>query len=139
MGAGFIEKISFHTTYHRFLKGCRNTILWFCGWSFFFSAAWTAYEFILSNFTFFNIGAVGTIVYTRMENLPMLCLATVTGLWGISFLLNLLPAGVTLGIYFRKDRRVSVSAYCIPLGLLCLSVIFGVYCLNEPMLPTAFE
>src|SRR3984885_1398742 len=46
------------------------------------------YLFSLSQGSFLNTG------YTQLENLPMLQLASITGLWGISFSVNLLPAGL---------------------------------------------
>jgi apolipoprotein N-acyltransferase len=46
------------------------------------------YLFSLWQGTFFNTG------YTQLKNLPVLQLAAVTGLWGISFTVNLFSAGV---------------------------------------------
>ncbi|MGA8438609.1 MAG: nitrilase-related carbon-nitrogen hydrolase [Candidatus Sulfotelmatobacter sp.] len=46
------------------------------------------YLFSLSQGTFLNTG------YTQLENLPILQLAAIAGLWGISFSVNLLPAGL---------------------------------------------
>jgi len=46
------------------------------------------YLFSLSQGTFINTG------YTQLKNLPVLQLAAVTGLWGISFTVNLFPAGL---------------------------------------------
>jgi len=46
------------------------------------------YLFSLWQGTFFNTG------YTQLQNLPVLQLAAVTGLWGISFAVNLFPAGL---------------------------------------------
>lgn len=46
------------------------------------------YLFSLSQGTFLNTG------YTQLANLPVLQLAAVTGIWGISFCVNLFPAGL---------------------------------------------
>ena len=46
------------------------------------------YLFNLFQGTFLNTG------YTQLENLPILQLAAIAGLWGISFSVNLLPAGL---------------------------------------------
>ncbi len=55
-----------------------------------FPAAVVAAEYLFSLWqgTFFNTG------YTQLRNLPVLQLAAVTGLWGISFTVNLFPAGL---------------------------------------------
>ena len=46
------------------------------------------YLFSLSQGTFLNTG------YTQLENVPILQCAAIAGLWGISFSVNLFPAGV---------------------------------------------
>jgi apolipoprotein N-acyltransferase len=46
------------------------------------------YLFSLSQGTCFSTG------YTQLENLPILQLAAITGIWGISFTVNLLPAAI---------------------------------------------
>jgi apolipoprotein N-acyltransferase len=67
------------------------------------------YLFSLSQGTFLNTG------YTQLENLPILQLASVTGLWGISFTVNLLPAAVaalvTAPAKLRLRMATALAAY----------------------------
>jgi apolipoprotein N-acyltransferase len=62
------------------------------------------YLFSLSQGTFLNTG------YTQLENLPILQLAAVTGLWGISFSVNLLPAGLAAIIAAPAKPRLRMAA-----------------------------
>jgi apolipoprotein N-acyltransferase len=63
----------------------------------------TEYLFSLSQGTFFNTG------YTQLENLPILQLAALAGIWGISFSVNLFSAGVAT-LIFAPAKRGLVAA-----------------------------
>jgi len=71
-----------------------------------FPAAMVAAEYLfsLSQGTFFNTG------YTQLRNLPVLQLAAIAGLWGISFTVNLFPAGVAALVDApAKPRRLAAA------------------------------
>lgn len=61
------------------------------------------YLFSLSRGTFLNTG------YTQVENLPVLQLAALTGLWGIGFAVNLFPAGLAAVIGAPAKFRLRLS------------------------------
>jgi len=65
----------------------------------------TEYLLSLSQGTFLSTG------YTQLENLPILQLAAITGLWGISFSVNLLPAGLAalISAPAKPRRRIAVA------------------------------
>jgi apolipoprotein N-acyltransferase len=50
-------------------------------------------------------GTFGNISYSQMDFLPVIQIAAVTGIWGISFLLFLLPAAVAAMVAPRGDTR----------------------------------
>jgi len=54
--------------------------------------------------TFLNTG------YTQLENLPILQLAALAGLWGISFSVNLLPAGLAALVSAPAKLRLRLAA-----------------------------
>ena len=62
------------------------------------------YLFSLSQGTFVNTG------YTQLENLPILQLAAITGLWGISFSVNLLPAALAALVSAPAKPRLRMAA-----------------------------
>ena len=80
-----------------------------------FPAAIVAAEYLFSLWqgSFFNTG------YTQLENLPVLQLAAVTGLWGISFTVNLFPAGLAAltaspaKLRFRLATALALYLACI--------------------------
>ena len=51
-----------------------------------FPLAWTSYEYLTAQIGPF--GTIGSIAYTQYGNLPLLQLVSVTGIWGISFLIT---------------------------------------------------
>ncbi|HTY85194.1 MAG TPA: nitrilase-related carbon-nitrogen hydrolase [Silvibacterium sp.] len=62
------------------------------------------YLFSLSQGTFINTG------YTQLTDLPILQLAAITGLWGISFSVNLLPAGLAVLVSAPARLRLRMAA-----------------------------
>jgi apolipoprotein N-acyltransferase len=64
----------------------------------------TEYLFSLSQGTFLNTG------YTQLENLPVLQLATIAGLWGLSFSVNLFPAGLAACISVPVKTRLRMAS-----------------------------
>jgi len=51
-----------------------------------FPLAWTSYEYLTALIGPF--GTIGSIAYTQYGNLPLLQIVSVTGIWGISFLIT---------------------------------------------------
>jgi apolipoprotein N-acyltransferase len=51
-----------------------------------FPLAWTSYEYLTAQIGPF--GTIGSIAYTQYGNLPLLQLVSVTGIWGMSFLIT---------------------------------------------------
>ncbi|MFN8572083.1 MAG: nitrilase-related carbon-nitrogen hydrolase [Gemmatimonadaceae bacterium] len=96
-----------------------------------FPAAWTSYEFILARFS--PDGTALNLAYTQVSNLPVVQLASVTGLWGISFLVTLLPAGVAAAWSWRRRAGRSVLAVGLPLCALALVVGYGWSRLRAPI------
>jgi apolipoprotein N-acyltransferase len=64
-----------------------------------FPAFWVSFEYLL-NLTSPH-GTFGSLAYSQLELLPMLQLASLTGPWGISFLLLLFPAAIAAGLHLR--------------------------------------
>lgn len=102
--------------------------------SFVFASGWVTYNFI--SFTFFPYlqGATySNIAYTQLLDLPVIQLASVTGIWGITFLLILLPTSIALAWHYKKIARFSFKALLLPLVLFMLVTSFGMYRLSTPL------
>ena len=96
-------------------------------------AFWTVCEY-LASFAPAN-GTAGSLAYTQERFLPILQVASLTGPWGITFLLLLFPSAVASGLYLRRRRRSQAaplvgSAFAILAG----AVLFGAIRLAAPNL-----
>jgi len=81
------------------------------------------YLLSLSQGTFLNTG------YTQLQNLPILQLAAITGLWGISFSVNLFPAGLAALVSAPAKPRLRM-AVALAAFYACVFV-YGVVRLNN--------
>jgi apolipoprotein N-acyltransferase len=105
------------------------------GWlaAFSFPAAWVSYEYLSSLFS--PHSTFGNISYSQMNFLPVLQLASITGIWGISFCLFLLPATIAICLApfgdSRQKRRIALAT------LLLLGTVFGYgyWRLHRPLAP----
>jgi apolipoprotein N-acyltransferase len=87
-------------------------------------ALWVAYEYINNlhsiNATFFNIS------YTQADALPVIQLVAVTGLWGVGFLLLLVPTVASLQLWPLGARRTRWTiAGCVVLTLVAVLAYGG--------------
>jgi apolipoprotein N-acyltransferase len=67
-----------------------------------FPIGWTAYEYLLSIVS--PHGSAGSIAYSQSAFLSIVQIASLTGVTGITFVLTLVPAGVTAAMYYREGR-----------------------------------
>ncbi len=69
-----------------------------------FPAAWTSYEYLL--YLVSPHGTAGSIAYTQMDFLPLIQIASLAGIWGVTFLLTLAPSAVAVAWQHRKLKRL---------------------------------
>jgi apolipoprotein N-acyltransferase len=98
------------------------------GWSAFaFPVSWCLFEFLL--FKFSPDGTAGSVAYTQSNFLPVVQVASVTGILGISFLATLFASAIAVGSHFRFKNMKGALAFAF--SLMIISVIFGVIRLNS--------
>jgi apolipoprotein N-acyltransferase len=95
-------------------------------------AFWTVCEY-LASFAPAN-GTAGSLAYTQERFLPILQVASLTGPWGITFLLLLFPSAVASGVYLSlrrlpEARLVLGSAFAV----LAVAILFGAIRLTAPI------
>jgi apolipoprotein N-acyltransferase len=96
-----------------------------------FPAVWVTCEFAANFFTPHGTGV--SFSYSQLNFLPFLQLASITGPWGMSFLLMLFPAALAIGLHLRHSapkqawRIVGTSV-----GAIALVLIFGTIRLATP-------
>jgi apolipoprotein N-acyltransferase len=93
-------------------------------------AMWVAIEYLNSLVS--PHGTWGSIAYTQMNALPVIQVAAVTGLWGISFLVLLLPAAIASQAAPTTPRRSRVATMAVGLSLLAAALIYGAHRLQAP-------
>ncbi|MGE5327426.1 MAG: apolipoprotein N-acyltransferase [Deltaproteobacteria bacterium] len=85
-----------------------------------FPALWTAWEFLLSRVSVH--GTWGSLAYTQTDFLPLLQIVSVTGLFGVTFVLTLVPSAVAVALARRKW-----TALALPTLLVALVMGFGAW------------
>lgn len=91
-----------------------------------FPAAWTTYEFLLSLVS--PHGTALNLAYSQTDVLTLLQVVSVTGLWGLLFLLMLVPSALALALARRTPAPLVPAA-----GLACVVVAFGMWRLHQPI------
>lgn len=99
--------------------------------SFVFAGGWVAHDFISS--LWMGGATYSNIAYTQLLNLPVLQLASITGILGITFLLTLIPASIALAWHNRNIAGFKLKALLLPLILLVATLLFGAYRLATPL------
>lgn len=81
-------------------------------------------------------GTAGSFAYMQLNFLPFLQLASITGPWGMTFLLLLFPAALVIGIYLRPTApRQALRIVGASLGVIIIVLIFGAVRLALPPPP----
>jgi apolipoprotein N-acyltransferase len=78
-------------------------------------------------------GTAADLAYTQLNFLPFLQLASITGPWGMSFVLLLVPGAAAASIYLREREPRRAKTVALVTGALLLVVLgFGVIRLIQP-------
>ena len=89
-----------------------------------FPAAWVSYEYARNFAT--PHGTAGSFAYSQLNFLPFLQLASLTGPWGMSFLLMLFPAALAIGLHFRRSEpKKALRIVAATVTVIGLVLIFG--------------
>jgi apolipoprotein N-acyltransferase len=78
-------------------------------------------------------GTAGSFAYSQLKFLAFLQLASVTGPWGMSFVLLLFPAAIAIAFHLRQSapkRALQVAG--VGIGLVALVLVFGFFRLAAP-------
>jgi len=88
-----------------------------------FPVLYTLFEFLMIQFS--SDGSAGSIAYTQSNFLPVVQLASVTGLPGISFIITLFPSSVALAWYYQKERNTFQNIIGGSAVIIVLSLLYG--------------
>jgi apolipoprotein N-acyltransferase len=94
-------------------------------------AFWTAVEYLASFAP--TSGTAGSLAYTQEGFLPILQIASLTGPWGITFLLLLFPSAVAGALYLWRRRPLQAALIAgSVLAILTGAILFGAIRLAAP-------
>ncbi len=68
-----------------------------------FPVFWASFEFLF--FKFSADGTAGSIAYSQSNALPLIQIASVTGLLGITFMITFIPSAIAVGWYYRNEKN----------------------------------
>jgi len=95
---------------------------------------WVAVEYVNNlvspHGTFFNVG------YTQMDALAVIQIAAITGLWGIGFLVLLLPAAIAVQTAYPAPKRSRMTAAAAAALLIVVTLAYGSWRLQAPATAT---
>jgi apolipoprotein N-acyltransferase len=94
-------------------------------------AVWVSYEYMRN--ILWPHGSASCLAYSQLNFLPFLQLASLTGPWGMSFVLMLFSAGLALGIHlWNPARKQAIKILGTTLGVVAAVLIFGAVRLAIP-------
>jgi apolipoprotein N-acyltransferase len=96
-----------------------------------------AYPFVSTAFEFVNNllspnGSAGSLAYTQTHFLPLIQVAAITGIWGITFIVTLVPAALSLMWQVRRSKVEMIRTLATPAIIVAAVLIFGWIRLAEP-------
>jgi len=90
---------------------------------------WTAFEYL--QFLLSRDGTIGSIAYTQSNFLPLVQLASITGVLGITFLVSYVPSVIALAIYYHRQGK-KIRHSILPAGILLVIVLsYGLFRLYD--------
>jgi apolipoprotein N-acyltransferase len=94
-------------------------------------ALWVTTEYVRNLTT--PHGTAGSFAYSQLKFLAFLQLASVTGPWGMSFVLLLFPAAIAISLHLRQSSpRRAVEVAGVGIGVVALVLVFGLVRLAAP-------
>ncbi len=57
-------------------------------------------------FSFSADGTAASIAYSQSDLLPLIQIASLTGVLGITFIITFIPSGITLAIFYHENNRL---------------------------------
>lgn len=94
-----------------------------------FPVFFTAFEFLMLRFS--ADGTAASIAYSQSNILPVIQIASITGIPGITFIVTLIPSAVAVCLYFWKYKR-NIRHILLLSGVLLVSVLsFGILRINN--------
>lgn len=89
----------------------------------------TVFEYLLISFS--KDGSAASIAYSQSDFLPLVQLASVTGILGITFFVSFIPSAITLLLLYHKEQKQFKPLLITSILLIVIVISFGVVRLNS--------
>jgi apolipoprotein N-acyltransferase len=89
-----------------------------------FPVFFTAYEFLLISFS--PDGTATSIAYSQANFLPVIQIASITGILGITFIVTLIPSVLAVGWYHHKEKNLFKMALVLAIAVTFLVCLYGI-------------
>jgi apolipoprotein N-acyltransferase len=93
-----------------------------------FPVFFTAFEYLLIRFS--ADGTAGSIAYSQANFLPIIQIASLTGILGITFVLTLFPSVIAVGWFHRREKNKLKLALILAIVIIFLVCLYGVLRIN---------
>jgi apolipoprotein N-acyltransferase len=94
-----------------------------------FPVFFTFFEFLLINFS--PDGTAASIAYSQSDFLPLIQIASIAGIPGITFIVCLIPSAIVLIIYNYSKKKSLSKLITVSIALLLIVFTFGLFRLNQ--------
>ena len=94
-----------------------------------FPALFTTFEYLLIKLS--PDGTGGSIAYSQLNFLPVIQIASITGILGITFFVTLIPSAIVLGWHFRKEKSKLLYTIVCSVFLTGATLLFGILRLKQ--------
>ncbi|HSN07513.1 MAG TPA: nitrilase-related carbon-nitrogen hydrolase [Hanamia sp.] len=88
-----------------------------------FPVFFTAFEWLLINFS--SDGTAASIAYSQSNFLPLIQIASITGIIGITFIVTFIPSVVAIGWHFRREKTKILPLIAIAFIVIGPVFIYG--------------
>lgn len=102
-----------------------------------FPSFFTFFEFLLIGLS--PDGTAASIAYSQSDFLPLIQIASATGILGITFIICLIPSAVALIIYYHNKKKPTQKLIIVPLLLLLIVFVYGFLRLNQETNKTSID
>ena len=84
----------------------------------------TLFEFLVIKFS--KDGSASSIAYSQSDFLPIIQIAALTGMLGISFIISFIPSAIAVGWYYRKQINKLKPLIIVSSSIIILVFLFGI-------------
>jgi apolipoprotein N-acyltransferase len=96
---------------------------------FIFPVLFTTFEFLLIRFS--PDGSAASIAYSQSNVLPLIQIASLSGILGITFIVTFIPSAIALSLYYHKQKYILQRIVACAVVLLVSVILYGFLRINH--------